>query len=160
MLSPVLFRARPSLKLAPDVAQHDLILQVIGVALPENSRATVGDGLQGALRRSGYQTLFTVTARGTLVSGLMSLSYALLTLDGPSWDLENNELARQVIPWRYGTISTGSRSIFLRALGIMILNPHVYSVHTASYTAEYFWDGLGEDKLGETIEISVDFTDF
>lgn len=81
---PVLFRARPSLKLAPDVAQHDLILQVIGVALPENSRATVGDGLQGALRRSGYQTLFTVTARGTLVSGLMSLSYALLTLDGPS----------------------------------------------------------------------------
>ncbi|MEW0198203.1 integrating conjugative element protein pill, pfgi-1, partial [Escherichia coli] len=60
MLSPVLFRARPSLKLAPDVAQHDLILQVIGVALPENSRATVGDGLQGALRRSGYQTLFTV----------------------------------------------------------------------------------------------------
>ncbi|EGT3576389.1 hypothetical protein F6T63_01525 [Citrobacter freundii] len=59
MLSPVYSRRTvwdyTLLKLAPDVAQLGLILQVIGVALPEDSRATVGDGLRGALRRSGYQ---------------------------------------------------------------------------------------------------------
>ncbi|MBI0570854.1 integrating conjugative element protein pill, pfgi-1, partial [Pectobacterium parmentieri] len=42
-------------ELAPNAAQRDLLLQVIDVAIPEDARATVGDGLRHVLKRSGYQ---------------------------------------------------------------------------------------------------------
>lgn len=42
----------PVVKLAPDAAQCELTLQVIDVALPEDSRSTLGDGLRHVLRRS------------------------------------------------------------------------------------------------------------
>lgn len=50
------------------------------------------------------------------------------------------------------------KSNFIRGLQL-ILDPAL-SERDRQLGFEHFWDGLGEDKLGETIEISVDFTDF
>lgn len=50
------------------------------------------------------------------------------------------------------------KSNFIRALQL-ILDPGL-SERDRQLGLEHFWDGLGEDKLGETIEISVDLTDF
>lgn len=41
----------------------------------------------------------------------------------------------------------------------LILDPSL-SERDRRLGLEHFWDGLGDDKLGETIEISVDLTDF
>ena len=53
---PVVRYARYTLvELAPMAAQRDLLLQTIDVSMPEDARATVGDGLRHVLKRSGYQ---------------------------------------------------------------------------------------------------------
>ncbi|WP_118138150.1 ATP-dependent endonuclease [Oceanicella sp. SM1341] len=50
------------------------------------------------------------------------------------------------------------KSNFIRALQL-ILDPGL-SERDRQLGLEHFWDGLDQDKLGETIEISVDLTDF
>ncbi len=50
------------------------------------------------------------------------------------------------------------KSNFVRALQL-ILDPGL-SERDRQLGFEHFWDGLGEDKLGETIEIAVELTDF
>lgn len=50
------------------------------------------------------------------------------------------------------------KSNFIRALQL-ILDPGL-SERDRQLGLEHFWDGLGENKLGETIEISVDLTGF
>ncbi len=50
------------------------------------------------------------------------------------------------------------KSNFIRALQL-ILDPGL-SERDRKLGLEHFWDGLHEDKLGETIDISVDLTDF
>jgi putative ATP-dependent endonuclease of OLD family len=50
------------------------------------------------------------------------------------------------------------KSNFVRALQL-ILDPGL-SERDRQLGFEHFWDGLGEDKLGETVEISVELTDF
>ncbi len=50
------------------------------------------------------------------------------------------------------------KSNFVRALQL-ILDPGL-SERDRQLGIEHFWDGLGEDKLGETIEIAVELTDF
>ena len=50
------------------------------------------------------------------------------------------------------------KSNFIRALQL-ILDPGL-SERDRQLGLEHFWDGLGENKLGETIEVSVDLTDF
>lgn len=50
------------------------------------------------------------------------------------------------------------KSNFIRALQL-ILDPGL-SERDRQLGLEHFWDGLGADKLGETIEVSVDLTDF
>lgn len=50
------------------------------------------------------------------------------------------------------------KSNFIRALQL-ILDPGL-SERDRQLGLEHFWDGLDEDKLGETIEISIDLTDF
>lgn len=50
------------------------------------------------------------------------------------------------------------KSNFIRALQL-ILDPAL-SERDRQLGLEHFWDGLGADKLGETIEVSVDLTDF
>ena len=50
------------------------------------------------------------------------------------------------------------KSNFVRALQL-ILDPSL-SERDRQLGLEHFWDGLGEDKLGEAIEIAVELTDF
>ena len=50
------------------------------------------------------------------------------------------------------------KSNFIRALQL-ILDPGL-SERDRQLGLEHFWDGLGEDKIGEMTEISVDLTDF
>lgn len=50
------------------------------------------------------------------------------------------------------------KSNFIRGLQL-ILDPGL-SERDRQLGLEHFWDGLGEDKVGATIEISVDLTDF
>lgn len=50
------------------------------------------------------------------------------------------------------------KSNFIRALQF-ILDPGL-SERDRQLGLEQFWDGLGEDKIGETIEIAIDLTDF
>ncbi|MBV2218157.1 MAG: integrating conjugative element protein pill, pfgi-1, partial [Diaphorobacter sp.] len=49
-------------ELAPMAAQRDLLVQTIDVSMPEDARATVGDGLRHVLKRSGYQLCETAHA--------------------------------------------------------------------------------------------------
>ncbi|PMR78729.1 PilL N-terminal domain-containing protein [Billgrantia endophytica] len=91
-------------ELAPSAAQHDLLLQVINVAIPNTSHATVGDALRHVLRRTGYrlcagtaddlQALPLPAAHYQL--GPLMLHDALATLAGPAWDLHVDEAARRV----------------------------------------------------------------
>ena len=50
------------------------------------------------------------------------------------------------------------KSNFIRALQL-ILDPGL-SERDRQLGLEHFWDGLGEGKIGETIEIAIDLTDF
>jgi len=104
---PVVRYARYTLvELAPMAAQRDLLLQTIDVSMPEDARATVGDGLRHVLKRSGYGLCQTAHAVIELYAlplpaahlhlGPMTLRDALLTLAGPSWELHADDRARQI----------------------------------------------------------------
>ena len=93
-------------ELAPSAVQRDLLLQTIDVSMPEDARATVGDGLRHVLKRSGYQLCETAHAVTELYAlplpaahlhlGPMTLRDALLTLAGPAWELHTNDRARLI----------------------------------------------------------------
>lgn len=93
-------------ELAPTAAQRDLLLQTIDVSMPEDARATVGDGLRHVLKRSGYQLCETPSAVTELYAlplpaahlhlGPMTLRDALITLAGPAWELHADDRARQI----------------------------------------------------------------
>ena len=93
-------------ELAPMAAQRDLLVQTIDVSMPEEVRATVGDGLRHVLKRSGYQLCETAHSVIELYAlplpaahlhlGPMTLRDALLTLAGPSWELHADDHARQI----------------------------------------------------------------
>ena len=93
-------------ELAPTAAQRDLLLQTIDVSMPEDARATVGDGLRHVLKRSGYQLCETAHAVTALYAlplpaahlhlGPMTLRDALLTLAGPAWEVHADDRTRQV----------------------------------------------------------------
>ncbi len=93
-------------ELAPLAAQRDLLLQTVDVAMPEDVRASVGDGLRHVLKRSGYR-LCQGTSAVTELYGLplpvvhlhlgpMTLRDVLLTLAGSAWELQVDDLAREV----------------------------------------------------------------
>ncbi|SAI69032.1 lipoprotein [Bordetella ansorpii] len=93
-------------ELAPTAAQRDLLLQTIDVSMPEDARATVGDGMRHVLKRSGYGLCQTAHAVIELYAlplpaahlhlGPMTLRDALLTLAGPAWELHADDRARQI----------------------------------------------------------------
>ncbi|EPG2413650.1 PilL N-terminal domain-containing protein [Klebsiella pneumoniae] len=92
--------------LEPTAAQRDLLLQTIDVSMPEDARATVGDGMRHVLKRSGYGLCQTAHAVIDLYAlplpaahlhlGPMTLRDALLTLAGPAWEMHADDRARQV----------------------------------------------------------------
>lgn len=103
-------------ELAPTSAQRDLLLQTIDVSMPEDARATVGDGLRHVLKRSGYGLCQTAHAVIELYAlplpavhlhlGPMTLRDALLTLAGPAWELHADDRARQICFERPGDSMT------------------------------------------------------
>ena len=103
-------------ELAPSAAQRDLLLQTIDVSMPEDARATVGDGLRHVLKRSGYQLCETAHAVTALYAlplpaahlhlGPMTLRDALLTLAGPAWELHADDRTRQICFERPGRDSS------------------------------------------------------
>ena len=105
-------------ELAPMAAQRDLLLQTVDVSMPEDARATVGDGLRHVLKRSGYQLCETAHAVIELYAlplpaahlhlGPMSLRDALLTLAGPAWELHADDRKRQVCFDRIGEPTGGA----------------------------------------------------
>ena len=107
-------------ELAPSAVQRDLLLQTIDVSMPEDARATVGDGLRHVLKRSGYQLCETAHAVTELYAlplpaahlhlGPMTLRDALLTLAGPAWELHADERARQICFERPGGSATAEHA--------------------------------------------------
>ena len=103
-------------ELAPMAAQRDLLVQTIDVSMPEEARATVGDGLRHVLKRSGYQLCETAHAVIELYAlplpaahlhlGPMTLRDALLTLAGPAWELHADDRTRQICFERPGRDSS------------------------------------------------------
>ena len=103
-------------ELAPTAAQRDLLLQTIDVSMPEDARATVGDGLRHVLKRSGYGLCQTTHAVIELYAlplpaahlhlGPMTLRDALLTLAGSAWELHADDRARQICFERPGDSMT------------------------------------------------------
>ncbi|MFJ4346329.1 integrating conjugative element protein pill, pfgi-1 [Pseudomonas sp. NPDC089401] len=93
-------------ELTPELAQQDLLLQTIDVRLPNGPLLTVGDALRYVLRHSGYQlcehspmaqALFALPLPAVHFQlGPMVLRSALLTLAGPGWALQVNDLDRQL----------------------------------------------------------------
>lgn len=92
-------------ELTPTAAQHDLLLQVVDVSIPDTLRASVGDALRHVLRRSGYQlcagretdaldALPLPAAHYQL--GPLQLRDALLALAGPVRTLHVEHAARRV----------------------------------------------------------------
>jgi len=81
-------------------------LQTIDVSMPEDARATVGDGVRHVLKRSGYSLCQNAHAVIELYAlplpaahlhlGPMTLRDALLTLAGPAWELHADDRARQI----------------------------------------------------------------
>lgn len=130
-LIPVVRNGRYTLvELLPTVAQRDLLLQVVELSVPEDARATVGDGLRHALKRSGYQLCETARAVIELYSlplpaahlqlGPMTLRDTLLTLAGPAWDLHADDGARQVCFVRFGAGQTATVEDSPAAEGVQV----------------------------------------
>jgi conjugative transfer region protein (TIGR03748 family) len=93
-------------ELAPDAAQQDLLQQVVDISIPATVSATVGDALGYLLLRSGYQRceardevsrLYALPLPAAhLHLGPMVLRDALQTLAGPAWQLQVDDVMRQV----------------------------------------------------------------
>lgn len=102
---PVIRYGRYTLvELTPTAAQQDLLLQVVQIAIPDAMQASVGDAVRHVLLRSGYR-LCDGRAADALNGlplpmahyrlGPLTLRDALLTLLGPGWALEFDDVTRQ-----------------------------------------------------------------
>ncbi|MGB3288573.1 MAG: PilL N-terminal domain-containing protein [Burkholderiaceae bacterium] len=93
-------------ELAAFAVQRDLLLQIVDVSMPENARASVGDGLRHVLKRSGYRLGQATPATSEFYAlplpaahlrlGPMTLRDALLTLAGPNWELQIDDMVREI----------------------------------------------------------------
>lgn len=92
-------------ELVPELAQRDLMRQVIEVAIPPSFDASVGDALRHVLLRTGYRLCDAADAAplyalplpaAHLHIGPLPLRDALLALAGPAWELSIDDGARQV----------------------------------------------------------------
>ncbi|WP_093633431.1 PFGI-1 class ICE element type IV pilus protein PilL2 [Paraburkholderia aspalathi] len=93
-------------ELGADAAQRYLMQQVIDIALPGTTNATVGDAVRYLLLRSGYQPCAGDGEAGRLYAlplpaadlhlGPMTLHDALRTLAGSAWHVQVDEANRGV----------------------------------------------------------------
>jgi type IV pili sensor histidine kinase/response regulator len=93
-------------ELTPEVAQSDLMAQIIDVTIPLSqgiAETTVGEAMRYALQRSGYRLCEPSTAFNLLSLpvahthlGPMALRDAMAVLAGPAWKLQIDEEVRQV----------------------------------------------------------------
>jgi type IV pili sensor histidine kinase/response regulator len=93
-------------ELGAEVSQRDLMQQIIDIAMPVSSEATVGDAVRYVLLHSGYQPCASDAEAAPLYAlplpaadlhlGPMTLRDALKTLAGPAWHLQVNETTRQI----------------------------------------------------------------
>jgi type IV pili sensor histidine kinase/response regulator len=89
----------------PELAQRNLMRQVVDVSIPAGADRTVGDALRYVLIRSGFSLCETPEAArlyalplpaAHLQLGPLPLRDALQTLAGPAWTLQVDSLARRV----------------------------------------------------------------
>lgn len=106
---------------APTAAQRDLLQQVIDVTLPDTAHATVGDALRHVLLRTGFQlcseaegeSLYPLPLPAAhLHLGPLTVRDALLTLAGPAWELQVDDVARRVCFARPGDTSPDAAEAF------------------------------------------------
>lgn len=94
-------------ELAPKSEQTNLLEQVIEVSIPQSlERATVGDAMRHVLRHSGFRLCTASPAKDALFGlplpaahhrlGPLILREALLTLAGPAWQLQVDDVRRMV----------------------------------------------------------------
>lgn len=91
---------------APRSDQQDLLRQIVDIRIPDHLAPTVQDALTYTLRRSGYQLCPAADATARLFAlplpaahyrlGPIPLREALKLLAGKSWQLDVDELDRQV----------------------------------------------------------------
>lgn len=104
---PVQRYARYTLvELAPQVAQQNLLLQVIDIDLPSNWSISVSDALRYVLLRSGYRLCDRTPENAPLFAlplpaphlklGPIQLRDALQTLAGSAWSLQTDDQLRMV----------------------------------------------------------------
>ena len=89
----------------PELAQRNLMRQVVDVSIPAGADRTVGEALHYVLIRSGFSLCETQEAArlyalplpaAHLQLGPLPLRDALQTLAGPAWTLQVDSLARRV----------------------------------------------------------------
>jgi len=91
--------------MSPDIAQRDLLQQLIDVHVPATASASVGDALRYVLLHSGYRLCDSPDIRdfdsfplpaAHVHLGPLSLTTTLQLLVGPGWQLESDETTRRV----------------------------------------------------------------
>lgn len=89
----------------PELAQRNLMRQVVDISIPAGADRTVGEALRYVLIRSGFSLCETQEATqlyalplpaAHLQLGPLPLRDALQTLAGPAWTLQVDSLARRV----------------------------------------------------------------
>ncbi|PAU51975.1 hypothetical protein BZL41_26465 [Pseudomonas sp. PIC25] len=94
-------------ELVPTAEQRNLLEQVVEVSIPSSAEAvTVGEGLRHVLRHTGYRLCEASPAEAALFRlplpaahrhlGPLILREALLTLAGPAWELQVDDVRRVV----------------------------------------------------------------
>lgn len=94
-------------ELVPTAEQRNLLEQVVEVSIPSSAEAvTVGEGLRHVLRHTGYRLCEASHAEAALFRlplpaahrhlGPLVLREALLTLAGPAWELQVDDVRRIV----------------------------------------------------------------
>jgi conjugative transfer region protein (TIGR03748 family) len=92
---------------APTPDQRDLMAQIIDISIPANMTPNVGEAMVYVLDRSGYSLCSTDTGQVSVLYtrplaaalykiGPMTLRNALQVLAGPAWQVEVDEMDRQV----------------------------------------------------------------
>lgn len=92
---------------APTADQRDLMAQIVDISIPANMTPNVREAMVYVLDRSGYSLCSTDTAQVSVLYtrppaaslykvGPMTLRNALQVLAGPAWQVEVDEVDREV----------------------------------------------------------------